>query len=163
MLALSFLQPWLWLMLRGHKDTENRDQRPFAKAIGQRIALHASKGWDDDAVGLAGELVSPEVAVLCATARRGAIVGTAFLAGAVEIEGTDDRMDTLREVLVVGDLTDEQVRQVLTSKWTFGRWGLVFVERRELAEPVPCNGARGFWRVPPDVAERVRGQEVSCR
>lgn len=164
LLALSFLQPWVWLLLKGFKDVENRDQRPWAKVLGQRIALHASRGWDDGAVILARELVDAEIAAQARAAgleRRGAIVGTALLAGAVEVAATDDTMDTLRAVQVVGDLTREQVDQVLRSKWTFGRWGLVFVERRELVEPIPCKGALGFWRVPPDVA--VRGQEASCR
>lgn len=158
-LALSFLQPWLWLLLKGFKDVENRQQKPFAKALGQRIALHASRGWDDEAIGFARELAGAKIAAQAratALSRRGAIVGTARLIGAVQVEGTDDTMDQLRAVQIVGDLTDEQVRQVLTSKWTFGRWGLVFVERREFVEPVPCKGALGFWRAPGEVAALVR-------
>jgi hypothetical protein len=159
MLALSFLQPWVWLLLKGFKDVENRDQRPWAKALGQRIALHASRGWADDAVGFARELVSAEVAGLTAAAPRGAIVGTAILAGAVEVEPTDDTCDTLRAVQVVGELAQAQVDQVLRSKWTFGRWGLVFVERHELVEPIPCRGALGYWRVSEDVAAALAATE----
>jgi hypothetical protein len=156
MLAQSFLQPWLWLLLKGFKDVENRDQPPWAKALGQRIALHASRGWDDDAVGFARELVSDQVANLTAAAPRGAIVGTAVLAGAVLVRPTDDTCDHLQEVRRVGDLSDDQVKRVLESKWTFGKWGLVYVDRRELVEPVPCRGALGYWQVPEDLVERIR-------
>jgi hypothetical protein len=156
MLAQSFLQPWLWLLLKGFKDVENRDQPPWAKALGQRIALHASRGWDDDAVGFAEELCGPAVAEQTAAAVRGAIVGTAVLAGAVLVEATDDTMDTLRAVRTVGELTPAQVDQVLRSKWTFGKWGLVYVDRRELVDPVPCRGALGYWQVPEDLVERIR-------
>ena len=37
------------------------------------------------------------------------------------------------------------------EQWRFGR---VFA----LPEPVPCKGAQGLWRVPDDVAARVRAQ-----
>lgn len=161
MLAQSFLQPWLWLLLKGFKDVENRDQPPWAKALGQRIALHASRGWDDDAVGFAGELCGPAVAAQTGAAPRSAIVGSAVLAGAVLVRPTDDACDHLEAVRVVGDLSEDQVKRVLESKWTFGKWGLVYVERRELVEPVPCRGALGYWRVPDDVAELVQAKETT--
>ena len=90
-------------------------------------------------------MLLPEVVTRAKAASRG-----------VKVEATDDTMDTLRAVEIVGQLSNEQVQRVLTSRWTFGIWGLVFTEIRKLANPIPCKGALGFWRVPAEVAELVR-------
>jgi hypothetical protein len=159
--AQSFLQPWLWLMLEGLKDAENRRQPPWRSVIGQRVAMHASLGWDRDGASFARARV-PDVDVQrMIAASRGAIVGTALLVGAVEVLRIGAAGQRHERGRVVGDLTDAQVERVLTSAWTFGPWGLVYEERRKLPAPVPCKGALGFWLVPPDVAARVRELEVS--
>lgn len=42
MKALSFWQPWAWLIVNGHKDVENRSWKPSEKRIGERFVIHAS-------------------------------------------------------------------------------------------------------------------------
>ncbi|MBO2461721.1 hypothetical protein [Actinomadura violacea] len=50
-------------------------------------------------------------------------------------------------------------RTGLCSPWAWPeRWHHQFTDVRPLPEPVPCPGARGLWRLPPDVDEQVRAQ-----
>lgn len=41
--ALSFWQPYAWLIVNGHADIDSRTWAPIAKRIGSRIAVHAAK------------------------------------------------------------------------------------------------------------------------
>ncbi len=43
MTALSFWQPYAWLIVNGHADVDSRTWAPPAKRLGTRIAVHASK------------------------------------------------------------------------------------------------------------------------
>ena len=43
MTALSFWQPYAWLIVNGHADVDSRMWAPPQKRIGERIAIHASK------------------------------------------------------------------------------------------------------------------------
>lgn len=49
------------------------------------------------------------------------------------------------------DRTDDERR------FFVGEYGLSFGDRRWFV-PIPCKGALGFWRLPADVEQRVRGQ-----
>lgn len=42
------------------------------------------------------------------------------------------------------------------SKWFSGPYGYVLENPRPLVEPVPCNGALGFWDVPPEVLRKCK-------
>lgn len=41
--ALSFWQPYAWLIVNGHADVDSRTWAPIEKRLGERIAIHASK------------------------------------------------------------------------------------------------------------------------
>jgi hypothetical protein len=41
--ALSFWQPYAWLIVNGHAEVDSRTWAPPEKRIGERIAVHASK------------------------------------------------------------------------------------------------------------------------
>ena len=41
--ALSFWQPYAWLIVTGHAEVDSRTWAPPEKRIGERIAIHASK------------------------------------------------------------------------------------------------------------------------
>lgn len=44
----------------------------------------------------------------------------------------------------------------LSSPWFFGPFGWALDEIRPLAEPVPCKGALGLWRVPEHIEHLMR-------
>ncbi|SRR6266704_1082650 len=158
MLALSFLQPWLWAIMAGHKPVENRTWKPPRSKMIGRVALHASAGWDSDGEefvdqrlildGIRGE-APPKTHCI-----RGAIIGMATIAGAFQVPGAS-------RAEVVGPLVDEEVDRLSRSPWAFGPWCWVLRDVRQLREPVPCKGALGFWRVPRDIAARVSALEAS--
>lgn len=175
LLALSFLQPWLWAILEEHKGVrvgdrffalENRKWRPPARVLGQRIALHASAGWDED-----GEEFVDEQLILDADPRaaryfespprtacvRGAIVGTATVLGAVGVVFEQGNPAARRiEVPPIGPVDGSLWEAAGTSPWAFGRWVWILTDLRKLPETITARGMLGLWRVPPDIAARVR-------
>ena len=179
LLALSFLQPWLWSILERHKGftvddvfyaVENRSRPPPKKMVGQRFALHASAGWDEDGEEFIDErliLDLPPTGIGYVEAPpktkcvRGAIVGTAQLAGAVRLVVKAGTRERLLQVPPIGAVTGAMFDATCASPWAFGEWVLLLTDIRKLYEPVPAKGMLGFWRVPNDVAELVRAREVS--
>lgn len=122
MLALTLIQPWAWAICHAGKRIENRDWKPAARVLGQRIAIHAGKKRDDQGLILSQGIAPPRELPLMA------VVATALLADVVSV--SEDR-------------------------WFAGPWGWVLADVRVLAEPVPCKGALGLWRLPPEVALAV--------
>ncbi len=173
LLALSFLQPWLWAILERHKGfefggayhaIENRKWKPWH--LRERIALHASAGWDKAAVPfIADRLGGPERLPMLYSIPRGAIVGTARVFGAIDMKYEFERPlvdGHLPDRPIFGrDISAALVNRVLDSPWAFGPWCWVLADVRKLQEPVPCKGALGFWRVPEDVAALVREREAT--
>lgn len=154
--GLSFLQPWLTYIIEGYKPVENRGTRPPDMVISRRIALHASRGFDHEGIAFGLRLGRPEVVARAAKAGRGAILGTARLRGAVEVRGEKGKFRADR---VAGNISEEQVKLVVESPWTFGRWGYLFDEIRPTRAPVPCSGALGFWEVPAEVIAAIHVSE----
>lgn len=153
LLALSFLQPWLWAILEGHKPVENRSWKPPRSIVGRRIALHASAGYDRDGELFVRRLVETDRNLRSPlVAHRSAIVGTAVIVGAFRPAGS--------RAEVVGPLLDVEVDRLAASPWSFGPWVWKMAGVRRLSEPVPCRGALGFWKVPVDVAALVREMET---
>lgn len=60
MQAISLWQPWASLIAAGVKPFETRDWAPSRALIGQRIAIHAAKKVDREAVQFTRELLSPD-------------------------------------------------------------------------------------------------------
>lgn len=155
MKALSIMQPWASLIVGGPrspgvKRTENRGRAmaTFARSLlGQRIAIHASKKPDADAIldmnlGDFGFGLTPAEMpyALPLDFPLGAVVGVA----------------TLGRVFGPGEpLTDDEARfYVGNDLLADDTWGLRFDDARWFA-PVPCKGALGFWTVPADVEEQI--------
>jgi hypothetical protein len=142
MKALSISQPWAWAILHAGKRIENRDWKPPKWIIGQTIAIHAAKSWDENAAEFidkaSGEiLVVPELAKLCPPYRKdhiaGAIVGTCKIHSVIE---------------------NAEDAPLLQEGWFMGDYGWVLHDVKLLEHPVPCRGALGFWDVPPDVNKK---------
>lgn len=132
MIALSIRQPWAWAILHAGKDIENRTWHPPAWLVGRRFLIHASKGctraeYEDAADDI--YLVTRNVVPSLSELDRGGIVGAVTLARVV---------------------TDSE------SPWFGGAVGFVLTNPKPVPF-VPCNGQLGFFRVPTDVADTLRG------
>lgn len=133
MKGLTVWQPWAHCIVHCEKDVENRTWAPPIHVVGQRIAIHAGKVLDPDAVArlvAAGRLVKGEIH----GAPLGAVIGTARLEGSTRAS---------RSWWAEPDMT---------------HWLLADVRR--LREPVPCRGAQGLWDLPADVERLVLEREV---
>lgn len=133
MKALSFSQPWLWSILHAGKRVENRSWAPPMTMIDQRIALHAAKSWDGDAVGFFVKL-GIEFPSRKEMYTQSAIVGTAII----------DRVVTADKSLPADQ-----------KRWFFGAFGWILRDIVVLLEPIPCNGKLGLWTVPPDIEGKI--------
>ena len=141
MKALSVQQPWIDAIVCGPKAVENRTWRPSRDIYGQDIALHASQRFDKHAVFPPGCLWMALPECRDFTGRLGAVLAAAALSG------YHDARDCVRP-----DGT-------YCTPWSQpGCWHWEIMEVRPLAEPVPCKGALGLWRLPEDVEAAVREQ-----
>lgn len=141
-LALTGTGPWWHAFLKSDKRAENRGPRLVAQAskmIGTRIALHNSGTYEEPAADWI-EHISGARMPTRAEYPRFSVVGTARIAG----------------VLRPGDATPPG-----QGRWYEGAYAIVFDDVRTLREPAPVKGNRGFWKLPPDVAARVRDLEAS--
>lgn len=151
MRAITVKQPWAAAIAAGAKLVENRGRlAPWRSAVGERIAIHAGKGWDRDAFApgspmwpLAERTVAVDedppgtvrpallaVVMLPTFYVRGALLATARLAG-VHLADSDASGRTC------------------CSPWGApDRWHLVLDQLERLDRPVSCAGSLGLWRLP---------------
>jgi len=136
MKALTLWRPWPAAIFYLGKDVENRTWPPPASIIGKRIAIHASKKEDKDALSWMLQTLKPgmkdtmRLLVLMESHDvKGAIVGTVVV-------------DSWRNAFTAG------------SRWAVGPYCWMLKDPIVLAEPITCKGAQGLWNVPePIVAE----------
>lgn len=134
--ALSVWQPWAWCITEADKDRENRSWEPPQWLIGQVLAIHASKTYDENAA----EWIRREFRLpvpLRQDVPLGAIVGIAIVKGMER--GSASRWAASGQV-----------------QWCLG-------ERVALPQAAPCKGAQGLWNVPPEVLSLIRTQLIRPR
>ncbi len=132
--AISVRQPWAWAIIHGGKDVENRTLwAPWQPLVGQRVAIHASKGMTReeylDAAAFCDErgIQAPAPADLV----RGAIIGSVKVTG---------------------------LSGALESPWFFGPVGLA-LSQPVACSAVPCAGALGVF----DWLKRSSGEAETPR
>lgn len=131
MVALSIKQYWLYAITDLGKDIENRTWKPPQRAIGTRIALHASQQVDHgnaERVRALGGLSRISFNEGIRHTATGAIVATAKLEGYCTQS---------------------------SSRWFSGPIGWILSDVRKLEEPIPCKGQLGLWTVPDDIVEMI--------
>lgn len=127
MKAITLWQPWATWIALGIKTIETRSHNHFAFLAGERIAIHAGKRFDDDAVWEA----------LC-------VVGDEKLdKPAVEGPFPSGRVVCTAKVLCAGPLTTENNMDALCD--CTGRFGLYLTDIQRLDPPVPATGHQGVW------------------
>jgi len=137
MKALSFKQPWAWLVVAGIKDVENRTwwlrMPPFLNSPEnpKRIYVHASKVLDDTGWNFIRTRVSDTTwqriwnMDFINSLNLGAIIG---------------------EVDIVACFHISQVGYPATkSPWFTGPYGLVLANPVLYEKPIPCKGRLGFF------------------
>jgi hypothetical protein len=138
--ALSIQQPWANTIAFGAKTVENRTWTVPRWAIGQTIAIHASKKPDISARPPAGECWPDHRMHL------GAVIATVTVTGCHHATGCP----------ISGG---EGVPWPLCTAWSArGQFHIELASVRPLADPVPCKGSLGLWRLPEDVEKLVRAQ-----
>lgn len=144
MKALSVRQPWAWAILHAGKDVENRDwgRCPGWRAFRGRVLLHASAGCTAREYQDAREFIEDREVLDGGPAEcrvpplvelpRGAIVGAMTITDCVHEDSDFD------------------------SPWFCGPYGLLLEDVVELAKPIRCKGALGFFSVPAEVDAEIR-------
>lgn len=146
MKALSLSQPWCWSVVHPAvcKHVENRSWMPPIDMIGQTIAIHAAKSWDDKRVyqltlNKHTQLYTP-IGYLIALGFEPPSRKESYAASAIVAIATIDRVVTKADTLE----PDQR-------RWFFGPFGWVLTDMRRLEQPVPCGGKQGLWTVPAEL------------
>jgi ASCH domain len=137
--ALTVRQPFAWAIAEGEKTVENRTWRTSMESGGLFAVHSAMKAGDPYQVPafLRARDASPSAAL-------GAVVAV------VRLEGIHKALD---------DPGCTEGRPC--SPWAIMKPGMrhwVLAGPCPLAEPVPCGGKLGLWRLPEDVEAAVRAQ-----
>jgi hypothetical protein len=162
--ALTLRNPWPWfhfhVPLPFRKLVENRSRN---LGFRREFWFHTSKestreDWVAacEAARLAGVPLEhfPDGKTIARVCPDGCIVARVVCIGIIH----PPRIPELPLVSVDGNTNAGGVRLVHDlrySPWYFGKWGYV-IESFTLVKPVPCTGARGFWRVPLDVLKQIQ-------
>lgn len=131
LLGLTLRRPWPLLIAKGIKRIENRPWHPEPRLQpGEWFAIHAGKKTD---------LRCQPMAL-----RNGVSIDIFFGHPPANTESA------IVAVAKYGGYT-----RASEDGWFFGPIGWILDDVVEV-DPVPCKGAQQLWRVPDDVADRVR-------
>ncbi len=147
MRVLSLSRPWPWTifdLIEDPKTIENRCWMPPIEVIGEQIAFHAAKSWDDSAISFLHKLGIENCPARFDLHPHGVIAGVVTL----------ERIVTTARTLRPRD-----------ARWFFEtrddgkqNYGWVLSDAIKLAEPIPLRGAQGLRHLPADVEALVRAQ-----
>lgn len=139
MKAISIKQPWANWIIEGKKTIETRSHNRFKSLVGQIIAIHASKKWDqwafDEAIKYGGGMVFE----LPSDFYPNGIIGTA-------------RVETF------GKLNSSHEKHTLC--FCEERFGLFLTDVHKFSTPIPWKGQQGIFNVPDetyrDAIEKIK-------
>lgn len=146
--GLTLWRPWPWAFTHADKRVENRPVRPPRKLVGMYLALHSGLKFDADA----------------AIRMREGRYGNAARACRCDSDAHPHteitcvgKVDAVSEFMLNAEMEPDDPR-FARNPWAFGRFVIDLPTLIVLPTPVPCRGAQGYWRLPPDVFEQVRDQ-----
>lgn len=147
MKALTLWRPWSDAIVHGPKRVENRPWPPHAGTLGTLIAIHAGQKY-----GL-GDWTLPEgyVAPDAGSSPTG-IVGVARVAGYLDLRKGSERRRS--ETMQFARLA-ARVHCLDEDLWWIGPVGWLLEDVIALPKPIPCRGALGLWRVPPEIVDQI--------
>lgn len=123
MRVLTVHQPWAWAIIHGGKDVENRTWKPKLGPMGERIAIHAGRKYDSDALKARHWSVAGLKYPFPLTWSLGAIIGT------VLVESWSQGGPLFSEWCDPGE----------------GLYHWHLVDPIPLTVPIPCRGHQGLW------------------
>jgi hypothetical protein len=129
MKVISLYQPWAAWVVTGQKTIETRGHDRFRGLVGERIAIHATKHFDEDAVAVAAPWWPIRVLKLQAL-QRGAIIGFADVVDARWLHAADSA--------------------AALCPCHEGRFGLILANAKVLDVPVKIVGHQGIWTWNPE-------------
>lgn len=141
MKALTLKQPWAWAVAHVGKDVENRTWKPPQSIIGQRIAIHAGRGFDRES--LSNRAIKN--CVLPATFEHGAIVAITTVL-------------TFQHETGFPHGPGRFPKSDRAYWWFTGPYGWWLTRTITLPEPIPCRGQQGLWTVPPEIEAEINRQ-----
>ncbi|MCJ7829362.1 MAG: ASCH domain-containing protein [Dehalococcoidia bacterium] len=156
MLALSFKQPWAWLVAAGIKDVENRTW--WLHLPPGRIYIHASKTLDDAHWEFIRDRVTEELWKQIWTMDfidslpRGAIVGEIDIVGQIcnKPPSREDEalLSNQPSKSSMGDkMFEAEYYKNKISPWFTGPYGLVLKNAILYDNPVPFKGHQRFFKI----------------
>jgi hypothetical protein len=131
--AITLYQPWATWIAWGWKTIETRVHDRFAGLVGQRIAIHAGKTFDERSPREATPYLWEE------RRRKADRALTRYPQGAI-----------VCTVDVVGArwLTEADSGAALCRCLHCDRFGIILANVRIIEPPIAWSGARGIWRLP---------------
>lgn len=141
MKAITLWRPWADWVADGHKPIETRTHKRFECLVGQRIAIHAARRWDREAITAAWHYLTTELREainVIPRNRPSEFLATAYVADLRELSFFDSH-------------------QALIDCEKVVRYGLILEGVRKLQTPIPCNGWQGTWNVPPELVPKLEG------
>lgn len=144
--ALTLKGPWDRLIVDGHKDIENRNQRWYYTGP---VLIHAGKSLDDLAIYETREgykLFTDFKELLEANLPKEALENY-----------TAEKIMRMPRGGIIGIATITNCLQSFhapSSPWFFGRFGYTLSNARSLPF-IPCRGQLGFWDVPQEVLDQL--------
>jgi hypothetical protein len=153
MKALSIQQPYASLIANGAKTIETRSWKAPARIIGQRIAIHASKGQPRVAKWFCytDEVVSalwPDILALESLAQHAATIAhiQQLPLGVVIATARLEECWSTNQTDMVARLADTERA---FGNYAPDRWMWLLDDVRVLPEQIPARGSLGFWEWEP--------------
>lgn len=151
--AITVKPPWSWAIAHAGKTVENRSRGASYRGP---LAIHAGLSWSD--AGMRDQRVRDSWSA--------AGLPTLLARGRFSFEPFPSRREVAYgAVVAVAELVDSHPDAGCCQPWGDARYDegteqatvhhLVLADIRPLAEPLPCRGALGLWKLPPDVAELI--------
>lgn len=136
LLALTLHRPWPLAICKLGKRVENRGWEPPKRIIGQWLAIHAGKVFDENAA----------VAVCCE------------INSAMPISSRFHPLGIVALVKVTGFTRDEELLTTEQKRWWIGPVGWVLDDVVAFDSPVVAVGKQGLWPVEGEALEKCRVQ-----
>ena len=136
--ALSFWQPYAWLIVEGHADVDSRMWAPVQSRIGTRIAVHSSKR----------KLTRAEYADFVRMMKE------------LKIAKYPQSVDDFEYGAIVGSVVIAEVVKNSKSYWAAKGYFHWVLKAARPHPPVPMKGQRGWFSVDLALLRGLRLKEV---
>ena len=156
MKAISIWQPFASLIAGGYLHVEPRIWKPPADFIGKRIALHASKHYNDLVQKAISELWCKHPPNGCGHTKQELPWG-ALIATGVITRVYDEADQEAREHRLIAK-SRPMLQYHLTSRR--GAWLWLIEDVRRFKQPIPVRGFLKFWNLDEFEEPRVLNAEI---